>query len=46
MNEYLKDNAKNIICSLHIIAAFVRQHKLKDKTAEDIPQILEFSFVI
>ena len=45
MNKYLEGNAKNIMCLLHRIAAFVRQHKLEDKTAKDISQILEFGFV-
>jgi len=26
------------------MAAFLRQHKLEDKTVEDIPQISEFGF--
>ena len=39
MNECLEDDAKNITCSLLRIAAFIRQHKLEDKTAKDIPQI-------
>ena len=41
MNKYLEGNAKNIMCLLHRIAAFVRQHKLEDRTAEDIPQIFQ-----
>ena len=44
MNECLEDDAKNITCSLLRIAAFIRQRELEDKTAEDIPQILEFGF--
>jgi len=45
MNEYLEDDAKNITCSLLRIVVFIRQHKLEDKTAKNIPQILEFGFV-
>jgi len=45
MNEYLEGDARNINCSLHRIAALIRQRKLKDKSAKDIPQIAEFSFV-
>ena len=44
MNEYLEGDARNINCSLHRIAAFIRQRKIEDKSAEDIPQIAEFSF--
>ena len=44
MNKYLEGDARNINCSLHRIAAFIRQKKLKDKSAEDIPQIVEFGF--
>jgi len=40
----LEGNAKNIVYSLYKIAAFFRQQKLKDKMAEDIPQISEFGF--
>ena len=45
MNEYLKGNVFHITCSLLRIVVFIRQHKLKDKTVEDISQISEFSFV-
>jgi len=45
MNEYLEGDARNINCSLHRISAFIRQRKLEDKSAEDIPQITEFGFV-
>jgi len=45
INEYLKGNMRNITCSLHRIVASIRQRRLKDKTAEDIPQILEFGHV-
>ena len=45
MNKYLKGDAKNITYSLLKIVAFLRQHKLKDKTAKDIPQISKFSFM-
>jgi len=44
INEYLEGDAKNIICSLYRIATFIRQRKLKDKTVENIPQIVEFGF--
>ena len=44
MNEYLEGDARNINCSLHRIAAFIRQKKLEDKSAEDIPQIAELGF--
>ena len=37
INEYLKGYIKNIICLLYRIALFIRQHKLKDKIAKDIP---------
>jgi len=40
----LEGDAKNIICSLYRIATFIRQRKLKDKTVENIPQIVEFGF--
>ena len=36
MNKYLEDNAKNITCSLYRLVSFIRQRKLKDKTAENI----------
>jgi len=36
VNEYLEEDAKNIICSSYRIAVFVRQQKLKDKMAKDI----------
>jgi len=45
MNEYLEGNAKNITCSLLRMVAFIRQCKLEDKTAEDIPQISEFGYM-
>jgi len=45
MNEYLKGDAKSITYSLLKMAAFLRQHKLENKTIEDIPQISEFSFM-
>ena len=45
MNKYLEGDAKNIICSLLRIVAFVRQHKLESKTAEDILQISEFGYL-
>ena len=41
----MEDDAKNTIYLLLRIAAFIRQHKLEDKTTKDIPQIPEFSFV-
>jgi len=41
----LEGNAENTIYLLFRIAAFIRQHKLEDKTTKDIPQISEFSFV-
>ena len=44
INKYLKSNAKNTICLLLRIAAFIRQYKLY-KTTKDIPQISEFSFI-
>ena len=43
MNEYLEDDAKNIVCLLYRIAAFIRQYKLKDKTTKEI---MEFGFVV
>jgi len=45
INKYLECNAKNITCSLFRIVVFIKQHKLEDKTAEDIPQILELGFI-
>jgi len=39
MDKYLEDDARNIICLLHRIVMFIKQHKLKDRTAEDILQI-------
>jgi len=45
MNEYLEDDAKNVMCSLLRIGVFIRQHKLEDKTTENISQIFEFGFV-
>ena len=45
MNEYLKDDAKNIICLPFRIAVFIEQCKLEDKIVEDISQISEFGFV-
>jgi len=41
----LEGNAKNTIYLLLRIVAFIRQHKLEDKTTKNIPQISEFSFV-
>jgi len=46
MNEYLEDNTKNITCSLLRMIVFIRQCKLEDKTAEDIPQISEFGYMV
>ena len=45
MNEYLEDDAKNIICSLLRTVVFIRQHKLENKTTENISQISKFGFV-
>ena len=45
MNKYLEDDAKNIMCSLLRIVVFIMQHKLEDKTTENISQIFEFGFV-
>jgi len=45
MNKYLDSNAQNITCSLLRIAAFIRQHKLENKTAKDISQIGKFDFI-
>ena len=45
MNEYLEDDAKNIMCLLLRIVAFIRQYKLENKTTENISQISEFGFV-
>jgi len=45
MNKYLKDDARNITCSLLRIAAFIKQQKLEDKIVENILQIAEFGFV-
>jgi len=45
MNEYLENNAKNIVYSLYRIAIFIRQCKLGNKTVEDISQIVKFGFV-
>ena len=42
MNEYLEGDAKNIVCSLYRIAAFIRQYKIENKTAEEV---MEFGFV-
>ena len=44
MNEYIESNAKNIVCSLYQIVAFIRQIKLKYKIADNILQITEFDF--
>jgi len=41
----LEGDAKNIICPLLRIVAFIRQCKLEDKTTKDISQILEFGFI-
>ena len=46
MNEYLEDDAKNIMYSLLRIVAFMRQHKLENKTTENISQISKFGFVV
>jgi len=46
MNKYLEGDAKNITCSLYRLTSFIRQIKLEDKTAEAIPQISKFGFVI
>ena len=37
INKYLENNAKNIIYSLLRMVAFIRQCKLEDKIAENIP---------
>jgi len=42
MNKYLEGDIRNITYSLHRIATFVRERRLEDKTAENIPQIMEF----
>ena len=44
INKYLKSNTKNIGYLSYRIATFIRQQKLKDKTAEDILQIAKFGF--
>jgi len=44
MNKYSEGDTKNIICSLLRIAVFIKQQKLKDKTAENISYIVEFGF--
>ena len=44
MNKYLEGDMKNITYSLHRIATFVRERKLEDKIAEDIPQTMEFCY--
>jgi len=45
LDEYLEEDTKNIMCSLLRMVAFIRQHKLENRTAEDISQILEFGFI-
>ena len=42
----MEGDAKNIIYSLLKMAAFIRQYKLENKTAKDIPQISEFRFIV
>ena len=44
INKYLKGDAKNITYLLYKMAVFIRQRKLEDKIAKDIPQIVEFGF--
>ena len=44
INKYLESNTKNIGYLSYRIATFIRQQKLKDKTAEDILQIAKFGF--
>jgi len=46
INDYLEGDAKNIAYSLYKMAIFIRQTKLEDKTASNIPQIAEFSFAV
>ena len=45
MNEYLEGDAKNIVYSLYRIIALIKQCKLENKTAKDIPPISEYGFV-
>ena len=44
LNKYLKEDAKNITCSLLRMVVFTKQHKLEDKTEDDISQISKFGF--
>ena len=44
-NTYDNGDMKNIICLLLKIVAFIRQHKLENKTVKNISQINKFSFV-
>ena len=44
LDEYLEEDTKNIMCSFLRMVAFIRQHKLENRTAEDISQISEFGF--
>ena len=44
INKYLEDDAKNIICSLFRMVAFIRQQKLVNKKVEGIFHISEFGF--
>ena len=37
INKYLKGDAKNITYLLYKMAVFIRQRKLEDKIAKDIP---------
>ena len=44
LDEYLKGDTKNIMCSLLRMVTFIKQHKLENRIAENISQILEFGF--
>jgi len=45
INNYLEDDVKNVICSLFRMTAFIKQCTLKNRTAQDILQIVNFGYM-
>ena len=45
VNKYSASNTKNIVYFLQIMAIFIKQRQLGNKTSKDIPQIAEFGSI-
>jgi len=44
IDQYLEDDAKNVICSFLRMVVFIKQCSLENRMANDILQIAEFEF--